>query len=514
MKPLLLLFTLATLLPSAPAISANVATTQPLAVEPGVAQLFIDDVVLESQWRLVRTLHQPTKDHNGDRPIIKSASKSTLLAYGTIVFDAKLKQYVMFVQDFPTRDMYRVLSPDGIHWNQTSSSKLERITLDTHLGNVPKDKANNADGERGIDQFSCYYDTTDATWPYKGWCWFANWGNHLEGIFYMRSRDGKTWERGQQVVNGFAGYGDPTYRPIEQDGKAVSGPGDVTLFSHDQKTGRYLGIFKFLNKKGVGPDNNLRSRAYLWLDRLDEPVDTKRIKRIALLPPADYRNGDTAFDEYYATTAWRYESMWLGTLKIYHPHGNYPHSSAGCAFFKLVASRDGLNWSKVPYLNDGGVPEVLLPNGKEGGSWGHNDGGYMSDFSQGPLRVGDELIFYYGSSSWGKNQEKPRRLSGGGIFRARLRVDGFVSIDEGIATTRPLSLKGGQHLFVNAVGPVKVEVLDATDTLLGTAEIKGDSIKYAVSFDGKSLGQIAGQSNPRLRFTVEPPGRLYSFIVR
>ena len=492
----------------------SIGVAEPLTIEPGVAQLFIDDNVLESPQRLVRTLHQPGKDHGGLHPLIHPAPDGTLLAYGSIVFDKKLSQYVMFLQGYPTRFMYRVTSSDGLHWGQTDERKLERITLDTNLGDVPKDRANNAHGERGIDVFSCYYDEADASWPYKGWCWFANWGNDLEGIYYVLSHDGRNWERGRQVVNGFAGVGDTSCRAIEQDGRLLNGPGDVTLFSYDSRTRRYLGIFKFYNEAGVEQGNNLRSRAYLWMNRLDQPVDTKQIERVALLPPAAERNGDTAFDEYYASTAWRYESLWLGTLKIFHSRGDYPHSSAGCAFFKLTASRDGLNWHKVQYPNDAKLAEVFLANGREGGNDGQNDGGYMSDFSQGPLRLGDDLIFYYSSSSWGKNHQKPQRLSGGGIFRARLRVDGFVSVDEGIATTRPLVLNGGKNLFVNAIGPVKAEVLSPTGKMLGTADVRGNSIKHKVTFGGKSFGQIVGESNPRLRFTVQPPGKLYSFTIR
>jgi len=41
--------------------------------------------------------------------------------------------------------------------------------------------------------------------------------------------------------------------------------------------------------------------------------------------------------------------------------------------------------------NDAGEPEVFIPNGREGDNGGRNDGGYMSMFSQGPLRIGDEL---------------------------------------------------------------------------------------------------------------------------
>lgn len=493
---------------------ASLAGTEPLAMEAGVAQLFIDDHVLESSPRVIRTLHQPVKDHVGNQPLIRAPRDGTLLAYGSIVFDSKLNLYVMFLQSYPTRSMYRVTSSDGLNWSQYEESTLERLALDMNLGNMPRDRANNAHGERGIDLFSCHYDEDDSAWPYKGWCWFANWGNDLEGIYYIRSRDGRSWERGPQVVNGFAGHDDPSCRAIEQDGHLLNGPGDVTLFAYDAPHRRYLGIFKFFSEVDVGRGNNLRSRAYLWLDRLDQPVDTKRIEQIALLPPGADQNGDTAFDEYYASTAWRYESLWLGTLKIFHARGDYPHSAAGCAFFKLAVSRDALNWRKVQFTNDAGIREVFLPNGREGGKGGQNDGGYMSDFSQGPLRIGDELIFYYSSSSWGKNHQKPQRLSGGGIFRARLRVDGFVSIDEGVATTRPLILIEVKNLFVNAIGPVKVEALNEAGRVLASTNIKTDSIKQLVTFDGKSLGEITGESNPRLRFTVRPPGKLYSFTIR
>jgi hypothetical protein len=477
-------------------------------VAAGVAQLFVDDQVVQSDQGAIRTLHQPVKDDGGERPVIASPEHTGLLAYGTIVFDSRIHRHVMFVQEFPSRQMYRLVSADGLAW-----SGLEPVQIDRNLGNVPADKSINAAGRREIDLFSCCFDGNDPEFPYKGWVWFANWGNDLEGIFFIRSRDGKTWERGRQIVNGFAGPGDTSCRTIRQDDQTVRGPGDVTLFYHDEKTNRYLGIFKFFNDEGIGAGNNLRSRAYLWLDRLDEPVDTRRIERIALLPPGTFRNGDTQFDEYYASTAWRYESIWLGTLKIFHPRGNYPHSSAGCAFFKLVSGHDGLNWAKVPWLNDAGVAEVFLANGSQGGNGGRNDGGYMSDFSQGPLRIKDQLIFYYSASSWGKNQPPDKRLLGGGIFRARLRVDGFVSVDEGRLTTRPLVLEG-QNLRVNAVGPVRVEVLGQKDEALAAATIDGDSVKHAVEFNGKPLGTIAAGIQPRLRFAVGAGGRLYSFTVQ
>ena len=135
-----------------------------------------------------------------------------------------------------------------------------------------------------------------------------------------------------------------------------------------------------------------------------------------LVPAAAAANGDLPWDEYYAAGGWRYESLWLGELKVWHGGGDYPYSAAGSAFCKLAVSHDGLQWHKVPFTSDSGQPEVFIPNGPEGGNNAKNDGGYITLFNQGPLRIADELIFYYGSSSYGKNHEQNIRLNGGGIF--------------------------------------------------------------------------------------------------
>jgi hypothetical protein len=230
------------------------------------------------------------------------------------------------------------------------------------------------------------------------------------------------------------------------------------------------------------------------------------------MPAMAARNGDLPADEYYASTAWRYGSLWLGGLKIFHARDNYPWSAAGCAFLKLVVSRDGLNWHKVPFTNNTGIAEVFIPNGVEGGNEGRNDGGYISEFSQGPLHIGDELIYYYSSSSYGKNATGGRRITGGGIFRARLRRDGFVSVDAGTLTTPLLEFRG-RELVVNAVGPVTVQVLNEAGEFRGAATVQGDSVRQVVRFDGKALSQVAPHGRCRLRFAVQPGGQVYSFTV-
>ena len=320
-------------------------------IEAGVSQLFIDDYLIEHQVDLKRTLNQPVKGNGGQVPMIAAMPDTGLLAYGSIVYDATLHKYVMFLQEFPSRAMFRTTSADGLHWDATEHSELTPLQFDIDLGVLPP----NVRGRFGIDMFSCFYDRKDDRYPYKGWLWFANAGNEWEGIWYVHSADGLTWDRPYQIVDGFATEGDPTCRVITQDGRTVYGPGDVTTFYHDEEEDRFLGIFKFFSHASIRPGFNSRCRAYAFMDRMDEPFDTGRITHVELMPAMAERKGDHLFDEYYASTAWRYESLWLGGLKIYHRQGDYPFSSADCAYLKLVVSRDGLHWKKIPFANDAGI---------------------------------------------------------------------------------------------------------------------------------------------------------------
>ena len=482
----------------------------PLRVGRDVPQLFVDDALIESHHDLKRTLHQPVKEGGGHAPLIAAAPGKDLQAYGSIVYDPKLRKHVMFVKEhIGGGDFFLLTSSDGLRWDQKDRASLIPVTFPTDLKPDP-----NAGTRQGLDLFSCHYNTKDAEYPYQGWLFFANYGLETEGAYFVRSRDGRKWERGRQVFSSFAGPGDTSCHTVEQDGKTVRGPGDVTVFSYDPVEDRYLGIFKFY--RTVGRDRNAngyRSRAYMFVDRLDAPVDATKIERIALLPAGGQARGDTPWDEYYASTAWRYGSHWLGGLKIYHARGDYPYSASGCAFLKFSSSRDGLNWQKVPFENDAGVPEVFVANGTEGGNGARNDGGYICEFSQGPLRIGDELIYYYTATSYGKKAPPELRITGGGIFRARLRVDGFVSVDWGTLTTRPLAFEG-TDLLVNSTGDITVELLGADGKAQGEARISGDSIRHAVRFNGKSLRDIAGTAPVRLRFNVPPESRLYSFTAR
>jgi hypothetical protein len=483
-----------------------------LEIPSGKAQLFVDDFLIGEQRGLRRTLHQPKKDHGGDRPVIAledefGETKATLEANGTILHDKKLGKWVMFALAFapnypgPSADrvrLYRFTSPDAMDWIKGDDGRPQRMEIDL-ADPASKTSATN------IDLFSAAIVDQDPVHPYQGWLHFANWGETREGTYFMSSGDGIHWRRGPQVL--VAGS-----RTLEQGGRRMNGSGDVTTFYHDRAEGRFLANIRFAAGASLANGNLLRSRGFLFTDRLDRPIDLGRLERLSLVPAAAERDGDLPFDEYYSSTAWRYGSQWLGGLRIWHGAGDYPYSAAGAAYLKLVSSRDGLNWRKVPFQNEDGIPEVFIPNGKEGDRQARNDGGYMTEFSNAPIRIGDELIYYYGASSWGKNQPRPYRVSGGGIFRARLRPDGFVSIDGGSVTTRPIHFTG-RNLVVNGIGPLEVEALRWSGAPLGRARVTGDSLRHQIRFDGRSLRDLASDGAVRLRFTVGEGGRLFSFTI-
>jgi hypothetical protein len=489
-------------------------TEQPIPIATSVAQMFVDDFLIEWQEGLQRSLHQPRKDSDGLVPVLTLGNDlgapGTLQANGTIVFDKRLDKYVMFAIGFSAPlvgwervRLMRFTSPDAMNWIKGDEGNPQIV--------FPRNQEDlKQPGEEGyfrsIDLFSCYYDDTDPREPYKGWLFlFSQHGTDHSGLYYMASANGIEWKRGPRIAT-------LNSRRILQDGHELLGPHDVSVFNYDRRNDRFLATFKFTTTQPPIHRNLLRSRAYLWLDALNLPIDVGRIDRVDLVPAATSSHGDLPHDEYYASTAWRYESLFLGGLKVWHWGGDYPYSPAGSAFLKLVSSRDGVHWNKVPYPNEDGVPEVWVPNGHpEGGNQEQNDAGYISEFSQGPLRIGDELIYYYGCSSTGKNHPPESRMIGGGIYRARLRIDGFVSVDGGTFTTKPLTFDGSE-LLLNSIGPVKVDLLRAGN-VLGTAELDGDDLTNVARFDGKPIGKIVSNNPVQLRFTIGKGGQLFSFQI-
>jgi hypothetical protein len=217
--------TLTWILAQAALLQAADTSLPAVRIEAGEAQLFVDDYLIATQDNLKRTLRQPIKDGGGNEPVIAIAdefgdTKSTLEANGTILYDSRLKKWVMFALSFASSwpgdsadrvRLFRFTSDDALNWKKGDDGKPQRIEVDLYDA-ASKTRATN------VDLFSCTYDEADAAHPYKGWLFFANWGPGREGTYYVESADGKHWKRGPLVLT--AGS-----RTIEQDGRTMNGTG-------------------------------------------------------------------------------------------------------------------------------------------------------------------------------------------------------------------------------------------------------------------------------------------------
>src|SRR5262245_2622503 len=289
------------------ACRGSVVDGEPIVIRAGEAQVFIDDYLIASSRGLRRTLHQPRKDDGGNVPVLELGDEfreftGTLEANGTILFDPKLGKHVMFAlafsaqkRDWDRARLYRFTSTDGIHWIKGDDGRPQLVY--PHSDEFFVDRISNTSATN-IDVFACCYDARDEEYPYKGWQFFANWGEHREGSYYMRSRDGLTWERGRMVVDARGGH-------VEQDGFVLNGAGDVNTFAVDTRDGGYLGLLKYANASAIGPGNRQRSRAFVRVPSLDQPVDLSAIGRVDLVPPAAAVHGNEPHDEFYSSSAWR-----------------------------------------------------------------------------------------------------------------------------------------------------------------------------------------------------------------
>ncbi|MGE3778527.1 MAG: hypothetical protein AB7F89_15175, partial [Pirellulaceae bacterium] len=144
-----------------------------------------------------------------------------------------------------------------------------------------------------------------------------------------------------------------------------------------------------------------------------------------------------------------------------------------------------------------------------------------------PIIRGDEIWIYYSALNWDRTDQtdpaapEGKRISGVGL--ARMRLDGFVSVDAeyggGEFTTRPLRFAGNRlelNVDTSAGGAVRVEVLDEQGEPLPAFSgaqanwLIGNSVRMPVRWHGDpDIGSLEGRPI-RLRFHLRD-SKLYAF---
>jgi hypothetical protein len=476
-------------------------------------QLFVDDYLVQ-ETTLDRGFHQaklyqdaPMLKAETDLELKKGTAESAVLFDGGVWHDPKDQTFKMWYVGGFRDGICLATSKDGLHWDRPSLdvSPGENRVLPYHQGWYLSGVS------VALDEL-----TTDPAQRFKMLA-YHRYKNRFDGDkgeenppdkMYV-SPDGIHWGE-PQFVKAFTGdnasmYYDP-FRKVwvfstRNRAPSVEHPGGL-----DAK-GKPLTVrarFRF-----DGPDfiqTGLTSpKAELWLkpDLQDKPD-----------PTLGYE------PEIYTFNAVAYESIMLGAYGIFFGPPNDIAGTKG-------QERPKINDVQLGYSRDGKTyprpsREAFIAAARTPGTWNR---GYIHPANGLCLIVGDELWFYFGAWSGLSNRKDAEHvMAGGSVGMAKLRRDGFVSMDakdkSGTLTTVPITFNGS-YPFVNVDaqgGELRMEVLDAGHKVIAPysmencTPISSNSTHAQVKWNGAAdLSALKGKI-VQFRFQLTH-GQLYSFWV-
>lgn len=463
-------------------------------------QLFIDEWIVEETRNLGRTLNQPAKYAGNPLMFPLYPWEGRLELYGTVWREAETGQFRMwytglgnmgvtpmgkrnetrwgFMGFDPEQLLYSTAyatSRDGIFWERPNLGLVEYegsrdnnlVLLNAAGGNVIRDPQ---DPDPARLYKSLFYESRDPDGT----------SNEGDGVSVAFSPDGLNWTKhpGNPVI--------------------TRASDSHTLLGWDENHGQYVAYCRPSVHEG---DPTRRIGRAVSRDFIHWSLPREVVVPDEQDPPGL---------QFYQMPVFKYEGLYIGQLAAYHTPPEEPHIRFfGTIDIQLAASRDGIRWERV------GDRKPFIPNGPPGSI----DSGEVY-VANAPVPVGDELWFYYSPSAI---EHGPTGRSGP-ICLAKLRVDGFVSVDAGEDTgtlvTRPFICEG-DTLEINAqarCGLAAVAVLDGEGTQypgfgkIDCAVFDSDSVRHAVTWRHASLGSLKGKVI-RLKFYLRN-ARLYSFQLR
>jgi hypothetical protein len=460
-------------------------------------QLFIDDYIIEELKGAEKVLNQPTKDPANPLIVPDRPWEPPGLNRGAVMYDKQEKIYKMwyvFYSDATERQfLCYATSPDGIAWQKPLINQKDRSNVIPGLSasNPPcvfKDPAETAPRRRYKMLYGDNPDRTAKTYSTNA----------------AYSPDGIHWT--PEPSNPIIPFSDTLSCPFR-----------------DPRTRRYVAYLRY------GPPNT----------RIVSRIESRDF--IHWSPKVTIFSTRTKMDRPFATIHYGmkimpYEGIYLGLLEAYHGETIQPIPKDKEPWMdktneQLVFSRNGLTWLRVG--RRGAIPHgelnkdldwkkvaeqaTFIPYGRHKKDW---DWGSVYSF-QPPLVVDDEIrIYYLGHTGrhWA-SYHGDKRTSGIGL--ARLRLDGFVSINAaaaGTMTTKKFVFIG-DTLEVNANakgGSIVVEALGADGKVIegfsktDCMPITTDNIQHVLKWKDKDDCHLIQARPIRLRFHLKK-AKLYSF---
>ena len=461
-------------------------------------QLFVDDGVIDETRGVFKTINQPVKYAGNPVMIPLYPWEGKIELYGTvwrepdggfrmwyqgegglgtppIEKDTSASPWKGFDASNLLYTIGYATSHNGVHWVRPNLGLVEYkgskdnnlILTDAAYANVIKD---DRDADPGRLYKSLFFEARDPSGT----------PNMGDGVSVAFSPDGTRWTKYE---------GNPV----------ITRSSDThVLLGWDDLHGKYVAFARPSVHEGNTTRRIGRSTSEDFIHWTD-PEDV-------LVPDSD----DPPATEFYGMPVFKYEGLYIGQLWMYHARSEEtPIRFASTVDVQLAVSRDGIVWERV------GDREPFIPNGPPGSI----DAGEIYTATE-PVVMGDELWFYYSPGA----MEHGITGRSGPICLAKLRRDGFVSVDAGDETgtlvTKPFRCGSGP-LIINASargGMVSVAVLDESGTQYPgysrqkCALFDGDSVRHRVTWKEKlSLEELKGK-NVRLKFYLKDAS-LFSFSV-
>ncbi|MSP12885.1 MAG: hypothetical protein EXR62_08000 [Chloroflexi bacterium] len=490
-------------------------------------QLFVDDEIVASLDNVSRVMHAPVKF--GGNPVLTREEPweyGMPSLYGTVMRDPdsglfKMWYTIVTLKGTEGFNLGYATSTDGIQWERP------RLGIFASQGSMLSTSADNNLIEIGLAMPSVLYTPWDPD-PRQRYKMLAGVspGQGHQAWIGLFSADGIHWQRNPE--------------PIFPTGKTFL-PGDESTAMWDPYTLRYVAFPKVragAGKRLFGREKR-RSVALSFSDDFihwtmpevvftpdaqdDENTARRNVtyrQRLDVDQPADY----TA--EWYNMNVHPYEGLYLGLVSVFDASGAAPYGNQdGTMHIQLVSSRDLRHWNRL------GNREPFIELGAAGSWESEMVNGASTEF----VTVGDDIWIYYSGFPFSHEDEalwQPEeakgypRLRPGGVGLAKLRRDGFVSIDgdaqSGSVTTHPFQWEGDQ-LWLNGVaatgempGEITCELLDGPgDPIPGFTQadcvpFTGDSVRHPVSWQHPARLPAPAIGPIRLRVYLKR-ARLFSF---
>jgi hypothetical protein len=361
-------------------------------------------------------------------------------------------------------------SEDGIHWIKPSLNLVEpgtNLLLREAFGlSVVPDPTLGPTGYRA----GLHFFRPDVRQP----------GNPPGGTFQMvSSRDGYHWDFDQVAATDIRHF---------------------EMFGAYRREGRWWVLGQGVSPYFRFPDGRPHSRVMYGFHSANGR-DFELYPRPLFSYPVNPHFPDAGLQNHIGAGIWDRGRVLLGMAGQFWPGGfsQTVHMSVG-----LIYSHDGLNWlepfPRTPILG----PAATIRLGGDTAAW---DRGFILQV-QRPVSRGDRTYFYYVGGDAG-NEWRAQTAVG----LAFLRRDGFAAYsaeaEEANLITIPLRREAGDStLYLNARGPLSVQVLDAL--------LRPASEEIPVGIDGVRMPVLSLSQVPdrfRLAFKLEGDAALYAFYL-